>query len=259
MRTITKPLLGALIVALLSTAFTQAAQATQAVQSPSGTSMKVAIVKVRGNSVTVKPADTGEGHFGVWDLKLEAGKNTRIATLDGKNQIKSLKKGMVAEVSFEYAPETSIIMMPIYNRIGNVTTVTMIPIVKTTLRGDILEIREVPGRCTSKNFKLGGKGEKVTVGICRVDGNFEVIANVSDAANGEEVLEALKQGRLKVTNLETGQTQETAFATAGEDYAYASVPGAPRHTVPIRIYIVADGPNDGKPEKSFSVTDRTRL
>lgn len=224
-----------------------------------GTSMKVSVVKVGKDSITVRPAVTSEGHFGVWDLKLDAGKNTRINTLDGNNQIKSLKKGMVAEVVFEYAPSTSIVMVPIYTKIGNTTTVTMIPIVRTSIRGDILEIREIPGRCTSKTVRIGGKGEKVTVGICRVGGNFEIIANVSDASDDEAVLEALMAGSVKVTNLDTNTTVETKFSAAGDEYAHANVGGAPGHTIPIRIYIVADGPHDGKPEQAFAVTSRTRL
>jgi len=245
-----------LLTAILSLPFVATAGDAHAT---GGASMKVSVVKVGKTSITVRPALTREGHFGVWDLKLDANKNTRISTLDGKNQIKSLKKGMVAEVVFEYAPSTSVVMVPIFTRIGNNATVTYIPVVRTSIRGDILEIREVPGRCTSKTVRIGGKSEKVEVGICRVDGNFEIIANVSDAAHEEAVLEALAAGIVKVTNLDTNTTIETKFSVAGEEYAYARVWGAPGHTIPIRIYIVADGPNDGKPEKAFAVTTRTRL
>jgi hypothetical protein len=223
-----------------------------------GNTITVAITKVGKDYVTVRPAVGSEGHFGVWDMKLNLAKSTAVETLNGKNQLKYLKKGMVAEVSFTSKPVTKTTMIPIFIKVGNTTVTNYITSTTTEIQGDMLKIEEVPGRCTSKSVKLGGRGEKTTVGMCRTNGNWEVIVNATSADHADEVGEALSSATLNLTDAKV-KTNATAKFTGAGSFAHATIPGAPSTTTSVKVSINMDGPNDGKPAIDYWVTRSSRV
>lgn len=227
-------------------------------EGPANT-VTVTVVKTGSKTITVKPVLGSEGHFGLWNLKLNASSRTKIKTLDGTNVLKSLKKGAIAEVVFENALKTTTIFIPLYTKVGNSTIVTMIPVTETRVEGAIVAIKETSGRCTSKTIKLGGRGEKVGVGICRTGSSYEIVAKTNDADHKEDVLAALTAATMIVIDRPSGQQlKTTGFETFGE-YAHASIPGAPGAAATVKVIIRADGPHDGKPEKDFVVLSNTKL
>jgi len=221
-------------------------------------SVTMAVTKVGKNSITVKPAIGAQGHYGLWEMEIKVSSNAKIETRDGKNTLKSIKRGMVVEAAFTSAVKTSMVMVPVITRVGNSTYTYLIPIVQTSIEGDMISLREVPGRCTSKNIKLGGRGEKVGVGICRTGGNFEIVANFNDAEHADDVKKAFQSATLSFTDKKSGAVTKTGF-TVTDGYATATVTGAPSYTVSVAVTINADGPHDGRGAKDFVVTRSTRL
>jgi hypothetical protein len=240
--------------------------ATALVVTPSGAAQAapgdnvatVTVASTGSTSIKVRPVLGSEGHFGLWDLKLKTSSGTTVKTLDRKNTLKALKKGSIAEVTFEKALKTSVVMIPIYTKVGNTNIINYVPITRTSIEGRILSITEIPGSCYSKTIKLGGRGEKVGVGVCRTAGRYEVIVRTTDADHKEDVIEALKKGTMIVTDAKSGQQYKSGF-TIYEEYAQATIDGAPGAATKVKAGILADGPKDGKSEKTFTVTAGSTL
>lgn len=257
----TTTLLSKITKTLLSGALALAAVTAVGAAPASATgehTVTMAVTKVGRNYINVKPAVGAEGHYGLWEMKIDVSGTTKIETRDGKNSLKSVKRGMVVEATFTSEIVTSTILLPIVTRVGNNTITYFIPIIDTSIEGDMLSLRELPGRCTSKTIKLGGRGEKTGVGICRTGNNFEVIVNFSEAEHSDDVKKALGSATLVFTDKKNGTVTKTGFKVSA-GYASAAIPGAPSYTVPVSVVINADGPHDGKSAKDYIVTRSTRL